>query len=240
MKDEKINITINGEVKQPIEIVLREGAAEPIKDTVQKYTKVGVITAPFDFSKRIKDKSKALVEYSINEGWIKLYENPTNKEASEVKGLIEKDPALLAFGINKDKYFSGPELIKHARKYAHVFKDINDVKDLISSLQNFDIKFEQTYSKGDDRKGNTDEHVKNALKFHKGEVKTDFTLMVPFFLGAEKVPVDVQIEIELKDSKPSFGFFSLTLETLIQEKTEELINNNVMKFIPGFTVIQIS
>jgi hypothetical protein len=236
---ENINLTINGEVKNPIEIVLREG--EAIKHQYpKKYVTTGVIGSPVKFSSMVKNKEASVVEVYYIERKIKLFEDPTNTDSAEVVGQITTNPDLMAFGINKDTYFTSTQLIKHVRKYAHCFKTTAEAKALIETLQNFEVKFEQTHKKEDDRKGNSEESVKNAIKYHKGEVKTDLKLSLPLFVGADKVDFDVEIEIDRQGTTPVFGFYSINMETIILEETEKLIDSQVEILEKEFTCIQIN
>lgn len=239
MEKENINITINGEAKTPIEIVMREG--EALKHQYpKKYIASGIISAPREFAKMIKDKTLGVVEFSYRDQKIKIFEDPTNTDSAEVTGQITINPDLVAFGINKDKFFTNADLIKHVRKYAHCFKTPEEAKTLIETLQNFEVVFEQSHKKEDDRKGNTEESVKNAIKFAKGEVKTKLELSIPLFVGSAKVPFSVEIEIERQGTIPVFGFYSITMESINLENIETLINEELKFLKKDFTCIQLS
>jgi hypothetical protein len=239
MQKENINLTVNGDVKTPIEIILREGEAhKPVYP--RKYVSSGIISAPREFSEKITDKKLAVVEFSISDRSIKLFEDPTNSDAAEITGSVKVNPDLLAFGINKDKYFTSSDLIKHTRKHAHCFKTAAEAKELIQTLTNFEVKFEQTHKKEDDRKGNTEEHVKNAIKYHKGEVKDKLNLSLPLFVGSPKVDFEVEIEIDRQGTTPVFGFYSINMESIFLEQIEALIQKEVTLLKAKFTCIQLS
>jgi hypothetical protein len=239
MDKENINLTINGDVKNPIEIVLREG--EAIKHQyLKKYTFNGVISAPRDFSKMITNKGLAVVEFSYKDQLIKILEDPTDADGAEVTGKISINPDLVAFGINKDVFRTSSELIKHARKYAHCFKSPQEAKDLIVTLQNFEVKFEQTHKKEDDRKGNTEDMVKNAIKFHKGEVKSEIELSIPLFIGSPKVDFKIEVEIERQGTTPVFGFYSITMESINLVNVKSLIDAELEVLRKDFTCLQLS
>lgn len=240
MEKENINLTINGEVKTPIELVIREGDA--IRHSYpKKYVAEGVITAPGFFSKRITNPEDVVVEYSYLERTIKLFENPTDNDKAEVKGVLKTNPDLMAFGINKDKYFTSSELIKFIRKYAHCFKSTTEAKELINSLQNFEFKFEQANIKSDDRKGNTEESVKNAIIYHKGEIKKQVQLHLPLYIGIGKETIDLEVEIERQGTNPVFGFYSINMETFLEKTAEAIIREQVVSMIQQkFTCIQTS
>lgn len=239
MKKENINVTINGDVKDPLEIIFREGDALRLSYP-KKYSMAGVITAPAEFAKRFEKNTFPVVEYSYNNKSIKFFEDPTNPDAAEVTGILTINPDLVAFGINKNKYFSSADLIKHVRNYAHCFESLEDAKVLIQSLQNFDVKFEQQHIKKDDRSGNTEESVKNAIKFLQGDIKRQFKLSLPFFIGTENVSIEVEVEIERQGTTPVFGFYSLTLEKQLQDRTFDIINGQMTLLWNRFTCLQIS
>jgi hypothetical protein len=238
MNKENLYITVNGELKDPIEIVLREGQAAPIEQPV-KYVVEGVIDAPLEYSKTINDITKAIVEYSFWDKFIIIKEDPKNKFAGSVKGTIVLHPDFVAFGINKDKMRSSKELINFVRKYAHCFSSMEEAKELITSLRNFEVSFEKIHVKSDDRKGNTEESVKNAVKYSKGEVKSLLTLSMPLFEGGPKVPFTVEVETEVEGSSPVFGFYSLDMEVILRDQTEEMITNVVDQLKKDFICLQL-
>lgn len=240
MEKENLNITVNGDVKNPIVIELLEGEARKQQYPV-KYSRSGTINAPYFFIKRIKDIKNAVVEYSIAEKYIKLLEDPNDSYGAEITGAIKLNPDLVAFGINKHKYFSGQDLMNHARSFAHCFQNTGEAKELIRSLQNFDVKFEQSYIKTDDRKGAKEDSIKSAITFNKGEVKTEITLFIPLFVGSPRVLFDVEIEIEAKEGKPVFGFYSINMEQLIKDEADKLILDQLELFQKAdFVIIPIS
>lgn len=240
MEKENIHLNVIGD-KGPIVIELLEGPARKQEYPV-KYVKSGTINAPFLFVKRILENKKlAVVEYSEAEKWIKLLEDPTSNYGAEIKGEIKLNPDLEKFGINKNKYFSGQELLNHVRSFAHCFQTTAEAKELIKSLQNFDIKFEQSYIKTDDRKGAKEDSIKSAITYNKGEVKTELTLSLPLFVGSQKVLFDVEIEIEARDGKPVFGFYSINMEQIIKDETTHLILEQLTLFQNAdFVIIPIS
>jgi hypothetical protein len=238
MQKENVQITIVSDGKQPIEFITREGKAPEIFYP-KKIRSKGLIDSPFLYSRLVKDKDKALVEYSVSGLHIKLMSDPSSEIGTEIEGQLSKNPDFIAFGINKNKFFISSELITFARTHSHCFANIKDVKELIESLQNFEVKYEQTVVKKDNRQGETEDSVKNAIKFNKGEVKKHFSLLMPIHVGGPKVPIDVEIEIEKQGTAPGFAFYALELENIIRDEQEEIMGNEIAK-LKDFVCIQIS
>jgi hypothetical protein len=240
MKKEDIKINVASDFKGPLDIVIREGQAETIFYP-QKIRSTGTINSPFRYSVKIDDKKKALVEYSVSNLTIKLFSDPSDEKGAEIIGCLRDNPDLIEFGINKNKMFTGAELINHARTHSHCFEKVQDVKDLIQSLQNFEVQYESTIVKTDDRKGVTEDSVKSAIKINKGAIKMDLDLFMPIHVGGPKYGIKVQVEIEKQKGGniPVFGFYSLELENTIINASEAIMADEILK-LKDFVCIQVS
>lgn len=236
--ENKINLTINGEVKEPIQIVVREGEAASIIEPVQVDIS-GTIESARLYANKIEDKKKAVVTFSLDKKTIELNSDPTNIYRHIVKGELKTNPDLIAFGINKGNKFNSDQLQNFIKTHAHCIKDINEAKNLIKSLQNFMVKFEQEVTKTDDRKGTTEDSVKNSIKYHKGELQNILALSMPLYVGTDKVDFTVEIEIDRDGTTPVFSFYSLDLEVQLKETSEHLINTELEDLRKDFTCIQL-
>ena len=101
------------------------------------------------------------------------------------------------------------------------------------------VKFEHEVTKTDDRKGNTEDSVKNSIKYHKGELQNTLALSMPLYVGTDKVDFSVEIEIDRDGTTPVFSFYSLDLEVQLKEIAEQLINTELEDLRKDFTCIQL-
>lgn len=246
MKVDNLNVSVPTDYDgKPITIVFREDSAASVNNPVRFAKKVSVQTI-HEFIKGKKyggtpKENTGVLMYNLqadNLG-LEFLENPNDELATKLIANIELNPDFIAFGINKDRYFQGRQLINHCRKYAHCFAEPSQAQRLIAALQNFEIKFEQTHKKEDDRKGNAEEQIKSALKFVKGEVPTIWQMSMPLFKGAPNVEFSIEIEIEAQGGHPAFAFYSMEVELMLRETGTETIMNEVDKFKEQFTTLEI-
>lgn len=230
----------------PIEVIVREGVAPKINEPIafgRKKVTIGTmfaLVAGGVFNATPKE-NKGILLYNLQPDGLGLefIADPNDALAPILHGNLELNPDLVAFGINKDRYFSGRDLIKFARKFAHCFADPGQPTKLIASLQNFEVKFEQVHKKEDDRKGNASEQIKSALKFTRGEVPLAWDLKLPLFKGTPDVEFTVEIEIEAEGGHPAFAFYSLEVELLLRKLGPDLITTEVNKFAKQFKTLEV-
>lgn len=194
-----------------------------------------------DFVKPV-NKNVALITYCVNPNnpSVKFQEDPNDKLATVLTSKLKMNPDFLAFGINSQDHFSQKQLENLIRTKAHCFQNLQDAKDLIKKLQNFQVRYEQTVTKSDDRQGNTNDAVTTAIKAHAGEISGELKLAMPLFLGTEKVGFTVEIEIERgSGNMPEFGFYSLDVQMLVMESASNAILTEVEKFKDSFVCLEI-
>lgn len=148
------------------------------------------------------------------------------------------NPELSEFGINTGKTFTSGQLIRFIRKFAHCFARIEDAQSFIKKLQNFEVKFEQTVVKQDDRKGNTEDAVKNAIKYSKGELDLILDIAMPFFKGCDPVLITLDIEIDRDGTTPVFGFYSLDFEVKLREFIVNVMTQELTPLKSNFVCIE--
>jgi hypothetical protein len=237
MDIDKMNVNVPTDYNgSPIHVVISEGKTPALNEPRQlnKIVTLGSIAALIlagKFDKNPKD-NKAMLFYNLQPEKLGMdfYGDPTDALAVELHAKLEINPDFLAWGINKDHYFSGKDLQLFCRRYAHCFADPKQAMVLVNALRNFEVKFEQVHKEEDDRKGNTDKQLKTSLNFAKGEVPTEWLLTMPLFKATEPVTFKVEIEIEARNGYPTFGFYSLESDLLLKTTGETIVMNEVNKF----------
>lgn len=229
-----------------LEVIERTGQAEvPVREkkafsmtvlitSILGYINTRTVPTPIQ-------ENPGVIVYSIDpeHPFIKYYENPNDSLATVLKAKMEVNPDLEAFRINTQQGFYQKDLENHVRSYAHCFTSLDEVKDIIKRLQNFDVRYEQQVKQADDRQGQTEQAVKSALKFASGELPKVISLRLPLYLGTPAQEVTLEIEVDRgKNNMPVFSFYSLDLELRKREVIEVNVSNQVAELRASFPILE--
>ena len=263
MEKQKLTVVVpeNHNAETPIVIHVLEGKApEPVKTLHPKTLKIsGDINAPLDYARDRFGTEPVLQGASIPENnripivtymdkavgpWIKLETNPFSELGEVITGNLHQNPDLKAFKFNESKVFDNQSFIEVLRKFAHCFKDKNEVKNLIKKLQNMVAKFETEVENLDDRQGNTTNSIKTALNSSKSGIPTELHFSMPLFSGGSNVEFVAEVEIEVdfvggKSPKAMFGIFSLELGVELTESAVKITHEQVNELRKYFTCIRV-
>jgi hypothetical protein len=245
--EKTINVHVpEGYAGTPIEVVLREGRANDIKDP-KKYNATGLAIAGIGayvggraFA-ATPQENLVIVEYCLDpeNSFIHFIGHENDPNATDLMAKLEKCQDLIDFKINSDYFFTQNELERLVKKHAHCFADPSQAQQFLSNLRNFEVRYEQMVKKEDDRKGNTLAHEENAIKFAKGSIELKWDLKMPLFEGTEAKSFTVELEIEKgKNNMPTFGFYSMEIELMLKQEAFDLINDAVDKLKSQFVCIQ--
>lgn len=250
-KENLLNVNVNEDVVKSgkpfvVELHTTEHNA-PTLNEKQKFSKHVTLSSIHEFvSKRVFPKpvqeNKAIITYCLHpdNASVDFDEDPNDKLATKLTSKLKINPDFQDFNINSQSHFSQKELENLIRTNAHCFVNLQDAKDLIKKLQNFEVRYEQTVKSKDDRQGNTENAVNTAIKQHAGEITGELKLAMPLFLGTEKKSFSVEIEIERgRNNMPEFGFYSMDVQMMLLEHSAELILNEVKKFRDDFVCLEI-
>lgn len=248
MNVENLSVSVpeNYNPEKPIEIVIREGQADPIKLKKKILLIVALASvAEYVFKRNVPSPVKdnpGIITYSKDpeKAFLEYFENPNDEDATVIKSKLEVHPDFSAFGINQGLMFNQKQLQNHIRKFAHCFATEEQAKTLIKDLQNFEVRYEQTVAREDNRQGQTKDLVESAIKFAKGEVPKELHLRIPFFKNTPAKEFTVEVEIDKgAGNMPVFSFYSLEVELLKRATAEELIGTELEKFREGFPVLEM-
>jgi hypothetical protein len=222
---------------KPIEIVFREGAAQPIQLPI-KVAVVGNIYAVKEFIRKNFAASTGLQPgMIIVSGVDKINQLPViefdsdpscPQSGTKVKSVLVENNDFLHFHFNdQDSGRSPKQMITFLRQYAHCFDSIESVRVLIKALQNQEIKFEQIASQEDDRQGKVTAMLKEQIKITKGELPTSLTIKLPYFEGTPLETITAEIEIDRKGTTPVFSFYCLGIEAAVMQASKKLVNEQL-------------
>ena len=161
--------------------------------------------------------------------WIELKESPNDALGTVITAQLLDNKDFIDFGINKDKQFTQQQLEKFIRQKAHCFESVDDARKLIDSLRNFEVRYEQTVKKEDDRAGNKENTQKEAIKFAKGELPKVLNLRMPLFKNQPAVSFTVEVEVDRQphSNLPVFSFYSMDVELQRRAIAETTVLNAV-------------
>ena len=244
--ESKVNITLQTTEGNVPEVIIRHGEAPEVKypkpiNLVVTMPSINEWVKARTFKSTPQENTGVIIFCKNPEkASLEFYDNPNDKDATILTSRLKLNPDMLAFGINKDKYFSQKDLEKHIRKYAHCFIDEATVLDLIKRLQTFEVSYNQSYQKADDRQGNKGDSYKEAIKFSSGELPKTLNLKMPLYENTESVEFAVEIEIEKMQGSnmPSFGFYSLQLETMIRNMAISIVEGQVTELKKTFVCLE--
>lgn len=256
-KIENFNVYLNGEVPQkPIEIIFREGKApEPLRTIdPQKISISGDIDTVLSY---VRDRYHTREEGDDNgsnivpivvycddpkRSYIELREKPNSPNGTIIRGELKENPDLKEFHFNQAGVFDNQRFIAVIRENAHCFKSLDDAKQLVKSLQNFQARFTTEVDNLDDRQGNTENRIKTVIDSTKTGIPQELHFNMPFFNGGEKkaFTVEVEIDVKMNNGKPEakFGFFSMDMVQAARDEAEVIINNQIEALQPYFTCIR--
>lgn len=246
METEKIVINATSNDGKPVEVILREGQAPQVFEL----NPFNIINAHIDAIIQFvttnkflaRDENSVVITYckNINSNpRIKFESNPGHEINNVIVSPILKFKDLENFGINNDVRFNQQNLIKLIRKSAHLFKSVAQCDELIKKLQSFEIKFESNLKIEDNRRGATTQEANKALKFTKGELPEFITLHSPLFEGDESTDIDLTIEIDADNGTPMYSFYSITYQTKMMQRLNEIIDERIDKLNDKFTCVEV-
>jgi len=236
--DARVNITVpenyNG---TPIEVRILEGEApktfeyekEQFKETVAinsiaEWVLNRHITTP------IQD-NRAVIMYCLNpdKPSIKYLEDVNDCNATLIDAKLTKNPDLALFKINTETSFSQAELKKLVLQKGYCFPE-GEAQRFRQSLLNYEVKFEQTVIKQDDRQGTTKDLCEAVIKIISGTMPSQWKIKLPLYKSQPPVELTLLIEIEKMGTMPGFQFYCPELEGIMRQATEDIILTEVKKF----------
>lgn len=250
--EKKLQVVVADSTK-PIEVLWREGDAATLNEP-QKYKQNVSLGAIIEFVEKkrfvespwlLEDETKntTIIHFSKEPEnyFVILLENPNDELATELTAKLIVNPDFLAFGINKDKKFNQQALEQHIRKYAHCFGELQTPKKLIDDLRNFEVRYEQTVQKEDNRQGNKVDNYTEAIKFAKGELPKTLLLKMPLFKNSAPHSFEVEIEVDKErgSNAPVFSFYSMDVELALRSLGETYIDETVEKLKPKFPCLEV-
>lgn len=234
---EEIKVTVENGVK---ELFIRTGKANDIH--IPKSIEIGSLT--IDAVKEYLSKNgidgseieNSYIWYSVKERFIQLEYAVRRVNSDSIHGLLQLDSDLEKFGINSGNQFTTFALANFIRLNRHFFETKDVALKLVTELQNFKAKVDKEIEASDDKKANVKMMLVQKVT---SNIPTEFTILVPLFIGTKPVPIKVEIDIDANDL--SCSLVSPELKELIDNESKAIIDlelQEIRKLYPELRIFQ--
>lgn len=217
--ENKIEVIVENRDK---EIVILQGQAEPVYKDKSLTVSDASIDAVAEFLRKKgtenADIVNSKVEFSYDQLFINLFYSVRRNNPDTIKGALKLHPDLKKFMINSDKKYSTFELSDFIKMNRHYFENRDIAMKLVSELRNFEGKVNRDIESKADTRANQKMLIHQVVE---SNIPAGFILVVPVFVGQEKVRLEVEINI---NASFECTLISPDLKQLIDEETKSIID----------------
>jgi hypothetical protein len=222
--EQELKITVENGVK---ELVILNGQAAPVYYEKSFDVKDASIAAVHEFlvKKGIENEDvvNSKVEFSYTDLFLNLYYSIRRRNPDTIKGVLKLHPDLKKFDINGSKTYNTFELADFIKMNRHYFENKEYAMKLVSELRGFEGKVNRDIEAKADTRGNAKMLINQVVE---SNIPAGFHLVLPVFVGQEKVRLAVEINIT---SDFSCSLISPDLKQLIDEETKVIIGGELDK-----------
>lgn len=223
-KHNEIKVTVNQGVK---EVIVLTGSAEPLYHEKGIDVKAGSINSAHEYlSKKVVDVEKiqhSKIEFSYDGLYINLYYAARDRNPDTILGCLKLHPDLLKFSINTTKTYNTFELADFIKMNRHYFENKEYAMKLVSELRGFEGKVNKEVEAKADTRANQKILINQTVE---SNIPAGFILVLPVFVGQEKVRLEVEINIT---SDFSCSLISPDLKQLVDEETKTILDAELGK-----------
>lgn len=182
---------------------------------------------------------RSRVEYDLSEGRIRLVLNEKNPHHTDtITGQLRESDDLAEFRINQDgKFFSLNDVIKLVKRNKFKFTDPGEQASFLTTLMSFNAQVTTKFKNYRDNGGNSTELIERTVAENKNAPV--FKLTAYLFEGYPKETIMVQTCIDASSNSILFYFESEDLYSLLEEKREKAVADELEKFSKGFPCAQV-
>jgi hypothetical protein len=221
---EKVEVKVSSENEKTI---ILTGTVEAEYHLKSISVKDGAIDSAFEYlSKKVVDAElieNSKLEYSYDKLFVNLYYAARERNPDEILGKLKLHPDLLKFNINEGKTYSTFELADFIKMNRHYFENKEYAMKLVAELRGFEGKVNRDLEAKADDRGNKKMLINQVVE---SNIPSGFHLVLPVFVGQEKIRLEVEINIT---SDFSCYLISPDLQQLIDEETKIVIDEQLTK-----------
>lgn len=220
----EIKITVADGVK---ELIILHGTAEAVYHDKGIDVKSGSINSAHEYlSKKVVDSEKiqhSKIEFSYDGLYINLHYAARERNPDTILGSLKLHPDLLKFAINTTKTYNTFELADFIKMNRHYFENKEYAMKLVSELRGFEGKVNKEVEAKADTRANQKILINQTVE---SNIPAGFILVLPVFVGQEKVRLEVEINIT---SDFSCSLISPDLKQLVDEETKTILDAELNK-----------
>lgn len=204
-----------------VDLTIRRGDAMPVANPDNILIE-GAIDAPSRFvAKREVDPKTSYCYYSVSEGQIRMVVNENRAYGRhEILGSLKLSPKFINLGINSEATYTPKQLARKFKLLRSLFTDNDDHMKICKTLNNLELKVEQTIQDLDDRKGNVTLLRRQALESNIPDI---FTMILPIILGEPKQTIEVQVSVFYANATIQCQLESVEAADYIEETFEKRV-----------------
>lgn len=198
----------------------------------------GNIDAPAEFIRKRTDDipaNKTNVVFDMLNRTISLIVDEESHFAKHITGVLEYNPDLLDFGINKPTKRSVSDLYKMLRLKRAFFKKREDHATILDQLKKFEAKTEVEFKSTNDFKGST---ALSKIQSCKTNLTYNFTLNLPIYIGLPDTDFNVEIEFEPTDGSIMCWLISEDLAELEVNQRDAIMEKQLSEFADYVVIIK--
>jgi hypothetical protein len=225
---EKVHIYPVSKPGEASEIILREGkAAEIYTPTPVDFTGTfKAVIAYWQFREALNHPVNAChLKYSYDALSVELVMGERDKFKDVIKGKIIRNPELVEFGINNQKYFTVDEFAKFIRLRQHLFADRSQYQALYANLNRTTVKIATELENEKTDRGNKKSNFNREVT---SDLPERFSMLTNPLKGYRAVTFDVEIGLEAMEGGVKLWLISPQLieieKAIINEAFEEVLD----------------
>jgi hypothetical protein len=236
MESNELKFTVENGVK---ELVILSGSADPIYHEKGIDVKGASIDSAYEYlSKKVVDPDKiqhSKIHFSYEGLYINLYYAARDRNCDMIEGSLKLHPDLLKFSINTNKTYNTFELADFIKMNRHYFENKEYAMKLVSELRGFEGKVNREIEAKADTRANQKMLINQTVE---SNIPAGFILVLPVFVGQEKVRLEVEISIT---ADFSCSLISPDLKQLVDEETKKILDaelEKIKKLHPELKIFQ--
>lgn len=201
----------------------------------------GVLEAPGQFLKNKElnyDPAKSHIEYSKSDNCIIFTGDDKSVYADIISGHLSTSDELAMFHINQDHKWSISDFRNFVRKTKFFFPNHDEHKELLSSLQKFNVNVSRTFENHNNNTGNSKYLIETEV--NKLPFKNKFNLSVPLFKGYAKEVFSVEIGLDPTSTDVKLFLLSDEIFDLIEKRKEVYFKKALSPFEKfGCSIVEV-
>jgi len=221
---ENIKIELGSENK---ELIILTGKAEEVYHEKSIEVKAGSINSAWEYLSKKVVKPEIIehskLEFCYDKLYIDLHYDARQRNPDVIQGKLKLHPDLEKFSINSSKTYNTFELADFMKMNRHYFENKDYAMKLVQILRGFEGKVRLDMEAKADTRGNSKALINQVVE---SNIPEEFILLLPVFVGQEKIRLTVEINIT---ADFSCSLISPDLKELIDLESKTILDGQLTK-----------